>query len=391
MTSSKPSSKPSSEPPTKPPTKPDWSCLNDVRIIDLSQLLPGPHATLQLQQLGAEVIKVERPGVGDTSRTLSASVFAQFNRGKRSVALDLQDAEGRAAFLELVRDADAVVEGFRPGVMQRLGLDHAELAKVNPAIVLCSISGFGQTGPYADHAGHDLNYLALAGYWAAPVQVRDKVARPRVRVSDYAASSYAALALTVAILSARQHGRGQHLDVSIHDAVLSWTAHGAWAAQQHADAPLRSPTVMPENDLFETPDGRHLALGILENKFWLNLRDALGGKFPSLMDPRFAERAGRQRHKVEVNALLAQIFVSRTLAQWLDTLAGVDLPISPVLNAEELLRDPHVQARGTVRQVSDPDQDRVAVRFPVRFSLGLPDGDDHVAALGEHAPSWSAD
>jgi len=146
---------------------------------------------------------------------------------------------------------------------------------------------------------------------------------------------------------------------------------------------------MPENDLFETRDGRHLALGILENKFWLNLCDALGDKFPSLKDPRFAERAGRQRHKVEVNALLAQIFVSRTLAQWLDLLAGVDLPISPVLNAEELLQDPHVRARGTVRPVSDPDQDRIAVRFPVRFSLGLPDGDDHVPALGEHRPSWT--
>src|SRR5207253_6543754 len=142
---------------------------------------------------------------------------------------DLKSEEGRTAFLCLVRDADAVVEGFRPGVMQRLGLGYDALAEANPAIVLCSVSGFGQTGPYADHAGHDLNYLALAGYWSVPVQVDDKVSRPRARVSDYAASGYAALALAVAVMSARQHGRGQHLDVSIHDAILSWTAHGGWA------------------------------------------------------------------------------------------------------------------------------------------------------------------
>ncbi|WP_420998292.1 CaiB/BaiF CoA transferase family protein [Cupriavidus sp. 30B13] len=368
-------------------TKPEWSCLRDVKIIDLSQLLPGPHATSLLMQLGADVIKVEQPGAGDTARQLGPAVFAQFNRGKHSCALDLKSAAGRAAFLRLVREADAVVEGFRPGVMARLGLDYAALAEANPAIVLCSISGFGQTGPYAEHAGHDLNYLALAGYWSVPAQVEDKVSRPRARISDYAASGYAALALAVAVMSARQHGRGQHLDVSIHDAILSWTAHSAWAARGYEARPHDAPTVMPENDLFETGDGRHLALGILENKFWLNLREALGGEFAALRDDRFATRAGRQRHKTEVHGLLAGIFRTRTLAAWAEAFGALDIPFSPVLSAPELFADPHVQARGTIRHV--PGEDTIALGFPVRFSLGLPAGGQHVAALGEHNAAHS--
>lgn len=362
--------------------KPDWSCLNGVKIVDLSQLLPGPHATSMLMQLGADVVKVEPPGSGDPARQLGGAVFAQLNLGKRSVALDLKSAEGKAAFLDLIRDADAVVEGFRPGVMARLGLGYATLAEASPRIVMCSISGFGQTGPYSTLPGHDLNYLALGGFWSIPVQVNDHVARPRVRLADYAASSHAALALAVAILSARQNGRGQHLDVSIHDCVMAWTAPAAWTSRDYVEEPIASPTVMPENDLFETRDGRHLALGILENKFWLTLCDALGADYPALLDDRFASRLGRQQFKREVNALLAHLFLTRTLAEWLETLKTLDLPVSPLLDAEELFRDPHVCARDMIREFA---QDKtMAVRFPVKFSAGLPDAGDTVPLLGQH-------
>jgi crotonobetainyl-CoA:carnitine CoA-transferase CaiB-like acyl-CoA transferase len=153
--------------------------------------------------------------------------------------------------------------------MDRLGLGYRALCAENPRIVMCSISGFGQTGPYAADPGHDLNYLALAGFWAVPAQVEDRVARPRVRVSDYAAAAYASLSLAVAIMSARQSGQGQHLDVSIHDAILAWTAGSAWTAHRAAQAGTDAPGVMPDNDIFETADGRHMVLGIMENKFWL--------------------------------------------------------------------------------------------------------------------------
>lgn len=355
-----------------------WSCLSGVRILDLSQLMPGPQATLWLQQLGAEVIKIERPHTGDSARMLGPAVFARFNRGKRTVALDLKQAEGRQRFLDMVATADAVVEGFRPGVMARLGLDYPALAAVNPRLVMCSISGFGQTGPYADRPAHDLNYLALAGYWAAPAQLDDAVARPRVRLADFAAASHAALALAVAICSARLSGVGQHLDVSIHDAILSWTAHGAWAARapRDADAP---PAAMPDNDLFLTADGRHVALGILENHFWLALRDALGDDYPALHDARFEHRAGRQRAARDVQAVLAAMFRSRTLSQWIAVFDGLDIPFAPCLSAEELFADAHVKAREVVIEVGD--EGGIATRFPVRFSLGLPPPSPLVPAL----------
>lgn len=362
--------------------KPEWSCLKDVKIIDLSQLLPGPHATSLLLQLGADVIKVEPRGVGDASRALGQALFAQLNRGKRSLALDLKQPADRQAFLDLVRECDAVVEGFRPGVMARLGLGYDTLAQVNPAVVLCSISGFGQAGPYAAHAGHDLNYLALAGYWAAPAQVEDQVTRPRVRLADHAASAYAALSLAVAIMSARQKGVGQHLDVSIHDAMLSWSAPLAWLARGFENDPVAAPTVMPENDIFQTADGRHLVLGILENKFWITLCEVLGGRYPALRDARFATRPGRLACKREVNALLKAIFAERNLAHWQAAFAGVDLPFSPVLGACELFEDAHVRARGTLRQL---EEGGIGVRFPVKFSLGLPDGPQAVPALDEYA------
>lgn len=366
--------------------KPEWSCLKDVTVLDVSQLLPGPHAASLLAQLGADVIKIEHPETGDTSRLLGPAVFGQFNRGKRSVALDLKTADGKAAFLDLVRRADAVIEGFRPGVMQRLGLGYAALAAVNPAIVLCSISGFGQTGPYAADAGHDLNYLALSGYWGVPVQVQDKVSRPRARISDFAASSYAALSLSVAIMSARQSGQGQALDVSILDAITSWTVQGAWAARDiPADQLIQSPTVMPENDLFETQDGRHLAMGILENKFWLNLCEVLGDEYPALRDPRFATRPQRYQRKQEVNALMVAVFASKTLAAWSDRFADTDVPFSPVLHAAELFDDAHLVARGMVRH--HPEDGQISVRFPVKFSAGLPDAPASVPALGEHTAS----
>ncbi|MCY1502758.1 Acetyl-CoA:oxalate CoA-transferase [compost metagenome] len=357
-----------------------WSCLRDAKILDVSQLLPGPHAALALSQLGADVIKVEQPG-GDTVRSMGPNSFAQLNHGKRCVSLDLKTEAGRNAFLALAREADAVIEGFRPGVMDRLGLGYGALSAQSPRIVMCSISGFGQTGPYAAEPGHDLNYLALAGYWGVPAQVDDVVARPRVRISDYAAAAYASLSLAVAIMSARQSGRGQHLDVSIHDAILAWTAGAAWTARCAEQAGTGTPGVMPDNDIFETADGRHLVLGIMENKFWLSLRECLGSAYPELQSPLYESRAQRQQRKAEVNAMLKRIFVSRPLATWEAVFAGTDVPFSAVLHAGELFDDPHVQARQVIRPLDGGNSK--ATRFPVKFSAGLGDIPARVASIGQ--------
>src|SRR5690606_13527430 len=202
--------------------------------------------------------------------------------------------EDKAILLRLVQRAHGLIEGFRPGVMQRLGLAYDTLQDINPALVMCSISGFGQTGPYALRAGHDLNYLALAGYWAVPAQVHDVVARPRVRLSDYCGSLHAALSMVVAMMSAQQTGQGQHLDVSLHAATLAWTWPGIAQMLRHTDDDTNAmPHVMPDNDLFQTADGRYIALGIQEEKFWVALRERLGGEYPALWSAAYRSRADR--------------------------------------------------------------------------------------------------
>ncbi|MBD9381619.1 CoA transferase [Achromobacter sp. ACM02] len=354
--------------------------LSGMSVLDLGQLHPGPYTAMLLGQLGATVIKVEKPQ-GDTARQLGAETFAKYNRGKQSICLDLKREEDKRVLLQLVAGSDVVVEGFRPGVMANLGLDYTQLARVNPRVVLCSISGFGQTGPYAQRPGHDVNYMALAGYWAVPSQVRDVMARPRLRLSDYCAAMHAALAILAAVQDARESGVGQHLDVSIHDTMTAWMAPALQAMNGPAGPEVAHlPHVMPDNDVFETADGRHLALGILEESFWRNLCVALAPVCPDLNAPGYQTRAGRMREKRVLNDRLRELFKSRSLADWERLFDGHDIPWTPVLRHDEVFEDPHVRHRGVV---ADTPAGRV-VGFPVKFSKPLPSMAREVPGLDQH-------
>ncbi|MDR7943828.1 CaiB/BaiF CoA transferase family protein [Achromobacter aegrifaciens] len=354
--------------------------LSGMSVLDLGQLHPGPYTAMLLGQLGATVIKVEKPQ-GDTARQLGAETFAKYNRGKQSICLDLKREEDKRVLLQLVAGSDVVVEGFRPGVMANLGLDYTQLARVNPRVVLCSISGFGQTGPYAQRPGHDVNYMALAGYWAVPSQVRDVMARPRLRLSDYCAAMHAALAILAAVQDARESGVGQHLDVSIHDTMTAWMAPALQAMNGPAGPEVAHlPHVMPDNDVFETADGRHLALGILEESFWRNLCVALAPVCPDLNAPGYQTRAGRMRDKRALNDRLRELFKSRSLADWERLFDGHDIPWAPVLRHDEVFEDPHVRHRGVV---ADTPAGRV-VGFPVKFSKPLPSMAREVPGLDQH-------
>lgn len=347
------------------------TCLSGSVVLDLGQLHPGPHTAMLLGQLGATVIKVERKGEGDTARSLGRDTFAKYNRGKLSIALDLKDPEDKEILLRLVAGSDALIEGFRPGVMDRLGLGYADLNAVNPKLVMCSISGFGQEGPYAHRAGHDLNFLALAGYWAVPSQVEHVVSRPHVRLSDYCGSMYATLAMIVAMMTARESGKGQHLDVSLHDAMMAWTLPGIDIMLRKTGMEIdRMGHVMPDNDIFPTADGRFLVLGILEEKFWIALRDKLKAEFPDILAEAFSTRAYRMSNKCQLNALLKQIIAGKALHEWKDYFADADIPWSPVLDYDEILDDPHVKARRIFSREAEGEP--ITVGFPVRFSSGLP-------------------
>lgn len=365
----------------------NWSFLKDVRIIDMSRLLPGPMTTQLLADLGAEVIKIEEPKEGDTGRVLGKDMFARLNRNKKSLGINLKSDEGREIFRKLIADADCLVESFRPGAMERLGFSYEEVKAINPSLVYLSLSGYGQTGPYANRAGHDIDFLALSGYFGVPSQVEDKIARPKVRLSDYAGAMYAALSLSVALASAKQSGVGQYLDVAILDAMTAWSAPLLRVAHDVCDSdPNKMPFVMPDNDIFETKDGEHLAIGLFENKFWKQLVEMLSGEFPALADERFANTRLRNQAKSEVHGLLSYVFASKTLDEWTALFDPTDMPWAPVLRDMRFFEDPHILARGLMQTMTDKngENETFQVRYPVKFSAGLDDLRLPPPEKGEH-------
>lgn len=318
--------------------------LAGCRVLDLSVLLPGPYCTWLLACFGAEVVKVEPPE-GDPVRSMNPALFAMLHRGKQSVALDLKQAQGREALLAMAADADIVVEGFRPGTLDRLGLSVQDLLDAQAGLVVGSISGFGWTGPYRDHPGHDIGFLSLAGYFAVPSQLDHRPARPQVRLADLVAGQSAALALTMAWLRARQTGQGCHVDASIYDATMAWTAPMMLGSPMDR-SPAELAHVMADSALYGTADGRHLCIATLEDKFWTNFVDAVASLAPALGDERWRTRKGRDQHKLALAEALAQAIATQPLSVWLELLRGVDTAVEPVYIGREALDDPHARARG---------------------------------------------
>ncbi|MEX0284873.1 MAG: CaiB/BaiF CoA transferase family protein [Paracoccaceae bacterium] len=359
----------------------EWSFLNGMRIIDLSRLLPGPFATQSLADLGAEVIKIEEPRHGDPGRALGPDMFARLNRNKKSLTLDLKSPEGKVILADLLRDADAVIESFRPGVMDRLGFGYDAVSALNPGIVYCSLSGFGQTGPYRDRAGHDIDFLALSGYFAVPSQVDDKLARPKVRLSDYAGAMYGALSMAVAMASARMSGKGQFLDVAILDAMANWSSPLVRIAHELCEGdPDRMSFVMPDNDIFETADGKHIAIGLFENKFWKRLVEMLADEFPELAREEYATNRLRNGRKTEVHQLLSSMFAAKTLAEWEAVFDPTDMPWAVVYEDMRLFDDPHLQERGMFGDLGDSYQ----AGYPTKFSAGLNEFRSPPPGKGDH-------
>lgn len=357
-----------------------------MRVLDLSRLLPGGFATVLLADLGADVIKVESPDGGDYGRLVDPATFAALNRNKRSVVIDVRDPAGRETLLRLVERSDAVVESYRPGVLTGMGLGYRRLREANPRVVLCSITGFGQTGPYATRPGHDLNFLALSGFFAVPHRPGESVDRVGVRVADLAGAMYAALSLVVAVAAARKSGEGQHLDVSLHEAAAGWAGPLALPLLGLAD-PADSPLVTGDNDVFTVADGRRIAFASFEDKFWLVFRKAFAAEFPELDDDRYDRRADRTQARKEIRELLTDVFARRDLAWWCAELSRLDLPWAPVYETPgEFLADEHVAARDLVGVLpgSGTAEPCRQVKFPVRFGAGLDSLRSAAPAHGEH-------
>jgi crotonobetainyl-CoA:carnitine CoA-transferase CaiB-like acyl-CoA transferase len=363
--------------------------LEGIRVLDLSRLLPGAVCTLHLADLGADVVKVEDTGRGDYARSLGiapgaaggsasgavSAFYRMVNRNKRSLALDLKAGAGRDAFLRLAQRADVIVESFRPGVIDRLGVGYANVAAINPRLVYCSITGYGQTGPYRDRPGHDINYLGYAGVLDQTGTADGAPALSNLQVADLLGGAMnAATAILAALFGAARSGRGAHVDIALTDGALAHNIFALHAIETMGHAQPRGRDLLtggvPCYGVYATEDSRYLAVGALEAKFWRALCDAL--ERPDLV----AGHLATGREGAAVRQELAAVFARRPQAHWVERLAGVECCVTPVLTPDEAMDDAQVRARGMV--VTAPDGGR---QYAPPFRLG-----GHEFAIARAAP-----
>jgi crotonobetainyl-CoA:carnitine CoA-transferase CaiB-like acyl-CoA transferase len=330
--------------------------LSGILVLDFTTLLPGPLATLMLAESGAEVIKIERPG-GETMRHYEprfdgeSAMFALLNRGKRSLTIDLKREHGAEQLVQLLRRADVLVEQFRPGVMARLGLGYEAVRALNPRIVYCSITGYGQSGPRAAEAGHDLNYIASTGLLALNPGPADRPTLPPALIADIGGGTLPAVINILLGLRQRDRtGEGCHIDVAMTDAMFTFAGHALAAGYAAGEFPspggARLTGGSPRYQLYPTRDGKLVACAALEQQFWVSFTAAIG------LAPEFVDDA---RDPVATKAAVAAIIAGRTADEWRPVLAAADCCATIMATLEEALRDPHFVARGLfARQVAGP-------------------------------------
>jgi crotonobetainyl-CoA:carnitine CoA-transferase CaiB-like acyl-CoA transferase len=340
--------------------------LDGIVVLDFSTLLPGPMATATLAAAGAEVIKVERPGGEDMRRFPprageTSTPYVALNAGKKIVEIDLKAKDALEELRPLIARADVVVEQFRPGVMARLGLGYAALSAFNPRLVYCSITGYGQTGPRAEEAGHDINYQARAGLLAQALDAEVQAPNPPALVADIAGGAMAAVINILMALRARDaSGRGCHLDIAMHDAMASFLWFGLAEASATGRWPQGGRGLLtggsPRYQLYRTRDGRHLAVGALEEKFWTVFCEAIGLS-AELRDAKAPPEAA--------TAAIAAIIAEREAAHWRALLEPLDCCCTLAATLEEAAADPHWQARGLTAATAELPGGASVVLAPV--------------------------
>lgn len=363
--------------------------LASLKVLDFSTLLPGPFASLMLADMGAEVLRIESLTRMDLLRVLpphdqgiSAS-HAYLNRNKRSLALDLKQAEAVEIVRELVKGHDILLEQFRPGVMERLGLGYEALKAINPGLIYVSITGYGQTGPYKDRAGHDINYLALAGV-ASHTGRRDSGPLPLgVQLADVAGGSlHAVVGLLAAVIARQQSGVGQYLDVSMTDCSFSLNAMAGAGYLACGVEPEWENHVLNGGsfyDYYRTRDGRWMSVGSLEPAFMQQLCEALGR-------PELAAHSVKPEQQAVLKQALQVEFEKRSFEELCELFAGVDACVEPVLSLAEAVEHPQLKARALVSQVPRGDGSTQAqLACPLKFSEGLPAPRHIGVAVGAHS------
>lgn len=362
--------------------------LQGIRVLDLTRLLPGPFCSQLLADFGAEVVKVEDTELGDYTRWMppalgeSSVLFYAVNRNKQSVKLNLKKEQGKEVFRKLVAQSDVLLEGFRPGVMEKLGLAYEELRKINPGLVYCAISGYGQSGPYREMAGHDINYLNLAGISTVIGHKNDRPSIPGVQIADIGGGSQWAIIAVLLALRAREiTGQGQFCDVAMLDGVLSWLAMPLANFSATGQRPARGNDLLNGGyafyNIYPTADGKYVSLGALEVKFWtafctkIGHEEYIAGQFDIL------QQEG-------IIADLTQIFQQKTQAEWVEYFAGNDICFTPVQEFDDLLSHPQIRAREMLFTTEINEEELILAGIPVKLSDTPGIINPQFPAYGEH-------
>jgi len=346
--------------------------LKGIRVLDLTRLYPGPYCTLFLSDYGAEVIKVEDKKAGDYLRHMSSDIqdmgarFVALNRGKKSITLNLKDNQEYQQFLELVRTADVLIEGFRPGVMKRLKLDYENLKDINKGLIYCSLTGFGQTGPYAQMAGHDLNYTSLSGLAKYQSDRDGNPVVPGFQVADLAGGSMMAIsAILLALFHRERTGKGQYIDVSMLDGTLSLMPSlipDSFTGKEHIPGAERLTGGLACYNLYETKDNKWMSVACLERKFW--------EEFCTILDHEhwidLHLKPVQVQEKLKKN--LQKLFKQEDQFFWVEKFSNSDCCVSPVHGLGDVMNDPHIQSRNLIQQVNIDGETYHSIRKPVIMS-----------------------
>lgn len=365
--------------------------LNGLKILDFSTLLPGPFATMMLADMGADIIKIEAPNREDFLKHIEpkdgevSATFAHLNRSKRSLALDLKLAESKDIIYRLIEDYNIVIEQFRPGVMDRLGIGYEKLKEINPGIIFCSITGYGQSGPLRNRAGHDINYLSIAGVASYSARKNEPPVPAGIQVADLAGGSMpAAIGILAAVYHRHRTGEGQHIDVSLTDVAFSLNAMYGPNLLVGGEEPREEEMLLNGGtfyDYYETKDGRYFSVGSLEPKFQQKLCELLGDR--NLI--KLSSSNSKEEQQV-FKEIVTSRFKARSFDEWISILGDdFDGCVEPVLSFSEAVQHPQIKARNMVTSIpKNEGGDQQQIAFPIKFSASEPEYRFAGVSTGQH-------
>ena len=368
--------------------------LEGIRVLDLTRALAGPFCTLMLGDNGADVIKVEIPGTGDDTRKWGppfigeeSAYYLSINRNKRSLTLNLQDAQAQEVFMKLAKDIDVVVENFTPGVMGRFGLDYDAVKAVSPKVVYCSISGFGQDGPYRNRPAYDQIMQGVGGLMSITGEPDGEPQKIGIAVTDIGAGMWSAFAIMAALNHRGKTGEGQYIDISMLDAQVAWLTYQAAFFFANGEAPKRMgaahPTLVPYQ-AFMCKDGKYINVAVGSERIWE--RFCQGMEREDLKDhPDYATNSVRVNNRGAMVSMLQEIFLTRPVAEWVEDLQAANVPCGPINDLADVFADPQVLARNMYLEMAHPTLGSIKqTGLPIKFSLTPGGLDRHPPLLGEH-------